>query len=160
MPYRRSAKSEALSGGMISGVIVAALLASISFGGVLAATGRLEAVATLYGLEGHDWLVIIAHGFVGAVVFVAGLTRVANHRFAPAPIAVALRSPFLGGWLGLAYGNICWLVIVAYGMPLWQEAIGGYLPLPCQHGSSLMAFIGYGAVLGMCYPLVRTMIDD
>ncbi|ELY42690.1 hypothetical protein [Natronorubrum bangense] len=160
MSYRWSRKPETLSSRAISGAIVAGLLASVSFGGMLAATGHLEAVATVYGLEGHDWLLVIIHGLLGAVVFVAGLTHVANHRYAPVPLAAALRSPFLGGCFGVAYGTACWLAIVAYGLPLWMGATGGHLPLPYQHGPSLLAFIGYGTVLGAWYPLVRTAIDD
>ncbi|WP_265111029.1 hypothetical protein [Halosolutus halophilus] len=162
MSYGRSRRYDSPSVGTIFGTLVAALVASLSFAGLLSSTGHLESVAALYGLEdvSSDWAVVVAHGLVGAVPFVAGLTRAAKHRFAPAPLAAALRSPFLGGCLGVAYGTVCWLVGVAYGVPLWIDLTGGSLPLPYHHSASLVALIGYGAVLGAWYPLVRTAVDD
>lgn len=145
---------------MVSGAIVAALIASVSLGGLLAGTGHLEAVPRLYGLEGNAWTIVIAHGLFAAVPFLAGLTRVAQHRYAPAPVAAAPHSPFLGGCLGVAYATVCWVVIVAYGIPLWIGMTGGNLPMPYQHTASLVALVGYGAILGSWYPLVRTAIDN
>ncbi|WP_265111017.1 hypothetical protein [Halosolutus halophilus] len=161
MSYGRSSRYEIPSDGTISGAVIAALLASLTFGELVAATGHLEAIPALYGVESavNDWAFVVAHGFVAALAFVAGLTRAANHRFAPAPLAAAPYTPFLGGCLGVAYGTVCWLVGVAYGVPLWIELTGGTLSLPCQHGASLMALIAYGAVLGTWYPLIRTAVD-
>lgn len=162
MSYGRSRGHEIPSDGTISGAIIAALIASLTLGELLAATVHLEAIPALYGLEDvvNAWAFVVGHGFVAAMPFVAGLTRAARHRSAPAPLAAALRSPFLGGCFGVAYGTVCWLVVVAYGVPLLVEVTGGSLPLPYQHGASLLALVAYGAVLGAWYPLVRTAIDD
>lgn len=162
MSYKRSRRYTGPSGGTIAGTVVGALLAGLSFAGLLADIGHLDTVAAVYGLEeyGAEWELVVAHGVVGAVPFVAGLTRAARHRYAPAPLATAPRSPFLGGCFGVAYGTVCWLAIVAYGVPLAVNLRGGAMPLPVHHLPSLVAFLGYGAVLGAWYPLVRTAIDD
>ncbi|MFC4544482.1 hypothetical protein ACFO5R_21355 [Halosolutus amylolyticus] len=162
MSYGRSGRYEIPSDGTISGALVAALLASLTFAELIAATGHLEAIPALYGLEDsvNNWGFVVGHGFVGAVAFAAGLTRAANHRSAPAPLAAALRSPFLGGCFGVAYGTLCWLVGIAHGVPLLVQVTGGTMAVPCQHGASLLALVGYGAVLGAWYPLVRTAVDD
>ena len=132
MSYRRSSKRDYQVDGTIAGAVVAALIASVSFGGLIGSTGNRGAIAALYGLEGltSDWVFIVVHGFVGAAPFVVGLTRAAQHRYAPAPLAAALRSPFIGGCLGVAYGTLCWLVVVAVGVPLWVGLTGGHLPAP------------------------------
>ena len=160
MSYRHSQNLDYPSAGVISGAIIAALLASVSLGGLLAGTGHLEAVPALYGLEGYAWTLVIAHGVVGAVPFIVGLTRVARVRHVPTPVAAASYSPFLGGCFGIAYATVCWLVGVVYGVPFFVGLTGGTLPMPYHHTPSLVALIGYGAILGSWYPLVRTAIDD
>lgn len=160
MAHRKSWKREKPSVETVSGTVVAALIAGLALAGLLDGTGGLEDLRALYGLEVDAWRLAVVHGVAGAVPFVAGLTRVARHRYAPAPLAAALRSPFLGGCLGAAYGAGCWLVLVAYVVPIVIGFTGGQLPVPYQHPESLIPLIGYGAVLGSWYPLVRTAVTD
>lgn len=161
MSYRKSPKYEFLSEGTIAGALIAALLASIVFAELLAATGHLETVAAVYALDlGNDWAFVVAHGLVAAGPFIAALTYGARARAAPAPLAGAVRSPFLGGCFGVAYGTVCWLVVIAYGVPYVLRLTGADLPLPVHHSASLVALLAYGAVLGSWYPLVRTAIAD
>lgn len=158
MSYGQSRNYELPPPEVITGAVVAALVASCSLAGLLAWTGTLESVPGLYGLNGHGWTIAIGHGLVAAVPFVAVLTRVASHRFAPAPLAGALSSPFLGACFGVIYGTGCWLVGVAYGVPIWVGFTGGSLPVPYHHIPSLVALLGYGVILGSWYPLVRTAV--
>ena len=160
MAYRRSRNRDVLSVETVAGAVVAGLLASLVFGALLVATGDLAAVAALYGLEGRGagWALVLAHGFLGAGPFVVGVTRSARHRAAPTPVAAAVRSPFVGGCFGAAYGTLCWLGLVAYGLPFLIGLTGGALSPPYHHPASLVALLGYGATLGAWYPLVRTTI--
>lgn len=159
MSYRQSRNPETTIDGTLSGAIIAALVASVVFAELFTAIGSLETVAAVYGLHlTNDWAFVVAHGLVAAIPFIGGLTAIARHRIAPVPVASALHSPFLGGCFGVAYGAVCWLVVIAYAVPYWIGVTGGDVPLPYHHLSSLGVLLAYGAVLGVWYPLVRSLI--
>ncbi|WP_407037799.1 hypothetical protein [Halovalidus salilacus] len=139
----------------------ASLVAGTVLGAVLMATGRFDSLVEVYGLSGVDeWHLLYLHSAVATAGFVAVVSRLARSRFAPLPLRDAVRYSFPGACIGLAYGTVLWLVVVAYGVPLWFDIVGGQrVPMPYHHLPSLDALVAFGTVLGASYPIVRRLTD-
>ena len=135
---------------IVTGVL-AALLAGVVFGGLMHATGQIETVARLYGLEGLalGWLVHLVHSALAGVVFTALVAFVA-------PLRAYAAKPLTAAGLGVAFGVACWIVLVAIAVPLWLGIVhGSTVALPLLHWPSLGGLVVFGAILGASCPLLH-----
>jgi len=163
MSYRQSRHRGRPSPVTVLTTVMAALIAGAALGGVLHATGSLRSVADVYGLEGvvNEWTLVFCHSLVAGGPFVALVTRLSRGRYVPQPLAECYRSPFLGACVGLSYGVILWVTVVAYGGPLLLGlATSRPYPVPVDHWGSFVGLSTFGAVFGAWYPLLRTFFDE
>uniref|UniRef100_A0A7D5GQ65 Uncharacterized protein n=1 Tax=Natrinema halophilum TaxID=1699371 RepID=A0A7D5GQ65_9EURY len=143
--------------------MTAALIAGTALGGILHATGNLRSVTAIYGLDGvvNEWTLVFCHSFVAAGPFVAIVTRLKRGKHVPRPLAESYRNPFLCACVGLSYGALLWVTVVAYGAPfLLGLAAGRAYPVPYHHSGSFVALLLFGAVLGAWFPLLRDFFTD
>ncbi len=163
MAYKQSRQGGFPSPVTVLTTVTAALIAGVALGGVLHATGSLRSVAAVYGLNGivNEWTLVFCHSFVAAGPFVAIVTRLGNSRSVPRPLAESYRNPFLCACVGLSYGVLLWLTVVAYGAPVVLGFVTGHAyPVPHHHSGSFFALLSFGAVLGAWFPLLRDFFTD
>lgn len=162
MSYRQSRIDVRSVSATVISTVFAALIAGAALAGVLYDIGLLGAIAGLYGVDGYvsDLAVVFAHSFAASALFVAVLGAIARGRYTPTPLVEASRSAFLGACVGAAYGILLWIGVVAYGIPLWYDFVGGpAYPMPYRHLESFLALLSFGVVLGVWYPLIRTTFE-
>lgn len=161
MSYRQSRTDVRSVTVTVVSTIFAALIAGVAFAGVLYDTGLFGGVSEVYGVDPAVDLVVVFGCSIGAsVLFVAVLGAAARRRYAPTPIVEASHSTFLGACMGAGYGVLLWLVVVAYGVPVWFDVLGvASYPMPYRHLESFLALLTFGVVLGVWYPLLRTTFD-
>lgn len=158
MSYRQSRGGGLPAPETILTTVAAAAIASAALGGVLHATGDLRTVTDIYGLEGvvNEWTLVFCHGLVAGGPFAAFVTWLARSRRVPRPLAECHRTPFLCACLGLSYGAVLWVTVVAYGAPfVLRVATGNAYPVPTPHMESFYALLVFGVVYGAWYPLLR-----
>jgi len=163
MAYRQSQRSGSPSPTTVLTTVTAALIAGAALGGVLHATGSLRSVAGVYGLEGvvNEWTLVFCHSLVAGGPFVALVTRLSRGRYVPRPLAESHRNPFLGACMGLSYGVVLWVAVVAYGGPLLLGfATARPYPVPVEHWGSFVGLSTFGAVFGAWYPLLQTFFAE
>ncbi|PCR90083.1 hypothetical protein [Natrinema ejinorense] len=138
--------------------VVTAVIAGAALGGVLHATGDFGSVAGVYGLDGvvNEWTLVFCHSLAAAAPFVALVSWFSGGRYVPRPLAESGRSPFLCTCVGLSYGALLWVAVVAYGVPLLLEVVtGAEYSVPVHHWGSFYAVLTFGVVFGAWYPLLR-----
>ena len=163
MAYRQSYHRDFPSPVTILTAATAALIAGAALGGVLQATGDLRSIADFYGLEGivNEWTLVIVHSLLAAWPFVAIVSRLSSGRYVPRPLAQSARSPFLCACVGLSYGAVLWLAVVAYGAPFLLGLVtGDAYSVPFHHWESFLALLVFGSVYGAWYPLLREFFDE
>ena len=130
--------------------VLAALLAGVVIGGLMHATGQIEMVASLVGLEGVaiGWLVHLVHSALAGIVFTILVEFVA-------PLRAYAGKPLSASGVGVVFGVVCWIVIVTVAVPLWfRLVLGSVLALPLFHWPSLGGLVVFGAILGAGYSLL------
>jgi len=163
MAYRQSRRGGSPSPVTVLTTVATALIAGAALGGVLQATGTLQSVADVYGLEGvvNEWTLVFCHSLIAGGPFVALVSRLSRGRYVPRPLAESYRNPFLGACLGLSYGVILWVTVVAYGGPfLLGLATGNPYSVPVHHWGSFYGLLLFGAVFGAWYPLLRRFFAE
>ncbi|WP_249361393.1 hypothetical protein [Haloterrigena sp. H1] len=163
MAYRQSRRGGSPSSTKVLTTVTTALIAGAALGGVLHATGSLRSVADIYGLEGvvNEWTLVFCHSLVAGGPFVALVTWLSRGRYVPRPLAESYRSPFLGACVGLAYGVVLWVTVVAYGGPFALGLITGVAyPVPMHHWESFVGLSTFGTVFGAWYPLLRAFFAE
>jgi hypothetical protein len=157
-------RDEVLGGvlGGLTGGVIAGLLLQVG------AVDGLRAQATMYGFEASTapgWGVHLAHSALLGFVY-AGVMNVATDWYLTRVLSVTRRSetaasvvrPLMGrlgiavvvaGATGLQFGLVVWLVLSVVLVPLAAGDAGGTVPQ--VRAVALVAFVGYGLVLGGVY---------
>lgn len=149
---------------LLLNVIPGLLFGTVLFGIVLDRTGRLAAVASVYGLEGATagWLVLIAHCFALGGLYAAVLVFLGRADDGlRAALNVDFHDPVAGAiWTGL----IClggWAVVVGLVVPLWLSVVYGKpWTFPAVGWSDPAGAVVFGFVLGGGYPFVRELVAE
>ncbi|WP_408958396.1 hypothetical protein [Natrinema sp. 74] len=163
MAYGQSRRRDSPSPVTVLTTVTAALIAGAALGGVLYATGNLRIVADVYGLGGvvNEWTLVFCHSLLAGAPFVAIVTGFSRGQRVPRPLAESHRSSFLCACVGLSYGALLWVTVVAYGAPFAFGFItGNAYPVPVHHRESFYALLLFGAVFGAWYPLLRSFFDE
>ena len=131
-------------GGLIGGVLMGTMLSALN------PAALTTAIPTMYGLESGvaGWTAHLAHSAILGVVFAAIISMVFEHGGRPA----------ISGAIGLVYGAVLWVVLAAFVMPVWVNAVAGATVLPSPNlglPGSLPPHLVYGVVLGVLYPYLR-----
>ena len=140
-PRRSTGDTTAIASGF-----VAALVAGVGFGVLLAETGRIASVAGIYGMESvyWGWGLHLVHSVVAGSLFAAVVATAVDG------------TPGLvrGTLAGLAYGIVLWIAFVALAFPLWMTyVVGDPRPIPYLHWLALAGLVLFGTVLGAVYAL-------
>ncbi|TYT62136.1 hypothetical protein [Natrialba swarupiae] len=139
---------------LVSGyaVVVAAGLAAATVAVVLAATGRLEPVATLVGREGGRTALalVLAVALAGGATFALVVSAVGGFTRRATPLG--------GAVLGVLLGLCAW-VVAAFAAPIWMDtALGLERPIPYVHRVGMVAIVCFGGLVGALYPAVRRLV--
>lgn len=136
-------------------IVTTTVLAGLAMGAVIQGTGRMVAVAIMYGQDSvlAGWILIFALSFVGSTVFALLYTLLVPERY--------LRSPIVGSVLGLAFGLVAWFLAIAMFLPIWMEATLDLVrPIPYVHPPTLIALTLFGLLLGMGFPLSLRLFES
>lgn len=157
---RREAANE---GNVLTSALAAAMLAGVTVGVLFHVTGRMEAVAGVYGLDGvvTGWGVLILHSLVAGLVFGAIVIPLAPGSDGVVGEALAGLGPYATSIvLGGVFGFLLWLVGVVVLMPLLIDTLGeGSASMPYFSGMSLVGLALFGFLLGGLFALVYERME-
>lgn len=135
------------------GGAIAGFVATAAMGLVITAMNdpTLEAIASLYGLEGSftaGWVAHLIHGTVFGLLFAAILTDPSVHAVTAHVWKTVLA--------GVIYGLVLAVVAAGVVMPMWLATVGFPAPprVPYVTGPVLFWHLVYGVVLGVLFPYV------
>lgn len=147
---------------VLTSALAAAMFAGVAVGILFHVTGRMEAVAGVYGLEGvvTGWGILVLHSVVAGLVFG---TVVVPHLGNGGVLADALAGygPYTTSTvLGAAFGFVLWLVGVVLVMPVLIDALGEGSPsMPYFSGMSLVGLLLFGVLLGGLFAAVYEQME-
>lgn len=145
----REAEDEAFAS-----AVIGALVAGLALGVFLQRTGRITAVAALYGQDGVAvaWAFHFLHSFLAGVVFLAVVLLLSRlDPFGVTSLERPIGFPIATAVAGLLYGIALWGLLVATLVPLWGRVVGFERPLPYLHRPTLIGLAVFGGVLGSLY---------
>lgn len=147
---------------ILRSALVAALVAGLAAGAVYRFDGRIDAVSGVYGLDGvlAGWTVLLVHSLVVGAVFATVVVPTAMDGGVLAGVPKRFGPFTTSAVLGVGYGLLVWLVGVAVLVPLLVGMFaGGNLPIPYYSTYSLVAFLLFGIVLGVAFPVAYEALD-
>lgn len=131
------------------GIAIGALFAAATVGGMLSATGRVDAAAALVGRDGTltGVVLLLTAGVAGSLA----VARIVPDRYA--------RRPLAGSLIGLQLGLVAWVAGIAVILPLWARTVlEASLPVPFVDWPSLLALALAGTLAGGAVTTVRRLV--
>lgn len=162
MSYDHTGESAEFEGDVLTSALVAALAAGLVAGVLFQATGRMDAVAGVYGFEGAliAWALLVFHSLVAGALFAIIVVPLARPG---GMIGTALDriSPFATSTvLGILYGFVLWAIGVAVLLPLLVGSFSGEsVSMPYFSGMSVFALLLFGTVLGALFAVVYEQLE-